>query len=366
VVPYKYLHIVGNEIKFIKPFVQYVNSNFNENEHLFLILNSNGSDASAMESIVNVKVLKPYDSENGNIRKLMFLYKIPSAFFFLFKYFIRYKKVYIHGLFDKKVILFLYLFRVFLNKSYWIIWGGGDLDVPTEKESETVWFKLTCAVKGGFSNYVTYLPGDYEIAKELYGAKGSCHESLMYESNVYKDIVINSIDDDVTRIQVGNSADSANNHMEILEDLKPFKNDNILIYCILSYGEKPWSKGWIDKVMERGESIFGDKFVAITDFMNYEEYLVFLGGIDIAIFAHKKQQGMGNIISLLGLGKKVFLRTDISSWKLFESVGVKVFDVKKIDIDPLGSADIDGNREVMKNFFSKEKYFIQLNKLFEV
>lgn len=42
----------------------------------------------------------------------------------------------------------------------------------------------------------------------------------------------------------------------------------------------------------------------IVDFMDFNEYINFLSTIDIAIFNHKRQQGMGNIITLLGMGKK--------------------------------------------------------------
>lgn len=41
--------------------------------------------------------------------------------------------------------------------------------------------------------------------------------------------------------------------------------------------------------------------------MPFEEYLGLLAKIDIAILNHKRQQAMGNITTLLGLGKKYIL-----------------------------------------------------------
>ena len=38
------------------------------------------------------------------------------------------------------------------------------------------------------------------------------------------------------------------------------------------------------------------------------DYLKILGKIDIAIFNHERQQAVGNITSLLGLGKKVYIK----------------------------------------------------------
>ena len=361
----KNLHIVGNEIKFIKPFINYVNKNFDAEEHLFLILDSSKENAVEMEGFDNVRIAKPYNCDNNVIRKVMLLYKIPISMIVLFYYFRRSKKVHLHGIFDKKVVLFLYAFKFFSAKVYWQMWGGGDLDIPTKAQSNTIWYKITKKVKGSFYGYVSYLPGDYRLAKNLYNCKGKYYESLMYESNTFNEIKLKKQNDDVIRIQVGNSADSANNHLEILKSLKKFKDEKIELYCILSYGEKPWSPGWAQKVIKLGKELFGSKFIPVTDFMCFDEYLEFLGKIDIAIFAHKRQQAMGNTISLLGLGKKVYLRSDITSWELFKDIGVKVFDVNDLAISTLNLHDKEANIKAVKYHFSKEKYYQQLKTLFE-
>jgi dTDP-N-acetylfucosamine:lipid II N-acetylfucosaminyltransferase len=361
----KHLHIVGNELKFIKPFIKYINHNFNGEEHFFLILDSSKEDAVEMIGFDNVKIAKPYSSSNHIFRKMWLLYKIPKSFCLLFYYFFFSKKIYLHGIFDKKVILFLYIFRFFSSKVYWLMWGGGDLDVPTKQLSDTNWYKISEKVKGSFCGYVSYLPGDYTLAEKLYKVKGQYYESLMYESNTFVEIELQEKNDDVTRIQVGNSADCANNHFEIFESLLKYKNENVEIYCILSYGEKPWSVGWTKKVMNRGKELFGAKFIPVTEFMNYDSYIEFLGIIDIAIFAHKRQQAMGNTISLLGLGKKVYLRSDITSWELFNNLGVNVFDVKDVDISKLAEAEKVNNIRLIREHFSKEKYHLQLKTFFE-
>lgn len=52
------------------------------------------------------------------------------------------------------------------------------------------------------------------------------------------------------------------------------------------------------KVIIKGKELFGEKFIPLTEFMTFEKYLEFLGSIDIAIFAHKRQQAMGNTITI--------------------------------------------------------------------
>jgi hypothetical protein len=72
--------------------------------------------------------------------------------------------------------------------------------------------------------------------------------------------------------------------------------------------------------------------------MGFEEYTAYLSDIDLAIFNHKRQQAMGNIIGLLSLGKKVFIRSDISPWPYFKGKGFELFDTKLAwDLSPLSA-----------------------------
>ncbi len=120
----------------------------------------------------------------------------------------------------------------------------------------------------------------------------------------------------------------------------------------------------MQKMIERGKEIFGDKFIPILEFMPFERHLEFLAQIDIAIFNSNRQQAMGNIITLLGLGKKVYMRSNITSWKLFEEIGVKVFDVADINLEPIDKKIAEENRRKIREYFSEENYLKQLKILF--
>jgi len=103
----------------------------------------------------------------------------------------------------------------------------------------------------------------------------------------------------------------------------------------------------------------------LIELMPFEKYLEFLSKIDIAIFGHKRQQAMGNIITLLGLGKKVYMRSDITSWQLFQNIGVKVFDVENIDLELIDEHTKRDNQQKIKKYFSEESYICQLKNIFE-
>lgn len=198
-----------------------------------------------------------------------------------------------------------------------------------------------------------------DLARKWYGAKGEYHECLMYLSNTYKALDVPNTQSDKINIQIGNSADPSNNHIEILDKLLLFKDKNIRIYAPLSYGDKAHAK----KVISKGKELFGDKFIALTGFIPFEEYLQFLGSIDIAIFNHKRQQAMGNTITLLGLGKTVFIRSDTTQWQLFKDKNIEVLNTLSFELNYI--KDLEKNIKNTADYFSKETLIEQYKLLFK-
>jgi hypothetical protein len=128
----------------------------------------------------------------------------------------------------------------------------------------------------------------------------------------------------------------------------------------LSYGNLAHAK----KVIEQGREWFGDKFFPITSFMPFEQYLALLKSVDIAIFNHKRQQAMGNTITLLGLGKTVYMRSDVSQWEFFKRLEVKVFDISKFDKSYMVTENIVANKIIVRDFFSLQMLISQYNEIF--
>ena len=146
------------------------------------------------------------------------------------------------------------------------------------------------------------------------------------------------------RIIIGNSATQENHHLEVFDMLEHLKNEDIKIFCPLSYGDNEYGK----KVAEEGARIFGEKFVPIFDFMNYEEYLKFLSEIKIGIFYNDRQQAMVNIEMMIIMGKKVFIRKNTSMWLEYLSSDLKLFDadqIKDMTIDEFSEFDEDTGKE---------------------
>lgn len=359
----KHLHLFHND-KFIKPYIEFVNENFDKNEHKFLIID--GAREKDIE-IPTDKNVKKYVSKGreykGIIKKVFLILQLPILYLKLFSYCKKSEKIYFHGLFDQRIIIFLYLFKGFLNKSNWIIWGGDLYSYLKRKNKllDRIYYRIDDYVKANFYGYITQIEGDYELAQKWYKAKGKYFDCFMYPSNLYKNIEIISEKKEELHIQIGNSADSSNNHFEILNKLEKFKNKNIKLFCILSYGDKIYA----EKVVKYGEKIFKEKFIPIVNFMPFKEYMEFLSKIDIAIFAHNRQQAFGNIASLLSMKKTIYLKETVTTYETLTKLGLKIKSFNRLEtLEKFEKKILENNKKIIKKVFSKENLIKEWEKIF--
>ena len=342
----KILHIARCD-KFIPPFVLFIKENFNFHEHEFFIMGG-------------ASEVQLHHYKNVHLFKKIFLSKL-KYYFQIFLLMNKTEKIIIHGLFDKKIIKILFFAPWLLKKCHWVIWGG---DLYKYKINNLDWkwklgefFRRPVIKNMGY--LITYIEGDIDLAKKWYGATGTYCECLAYTSNLYKDY--NPIEEnrEVLNIQLGNSASPENHHLEALNKLLPYKAHNICIYVPLSYGSKKYAK----EIIEKGTELFGNKIKFLTEMMPFDEYLIFLGAIDIAIFNHKRQQAMGNTISLLGLGKKVYLRKDTAQWNFFQKKNIATYDINEFSL--LNDMDNEENVYKIKSYFSESNYIDQWFRIFK-
>lgn len=127
-------------------------------------------------------------------------------------------------------------------------------------------------------------------------------------------------------ILIGNSADDTNNHLDVLKYIKNIDLGNSLIYIPLSYAG---GQIYIDYVKNVYKSDFGDKFVPIDHFIPYQEYTQIMASCSVAIFAHERQQAIGNICAAFRKGCKVFLSETSNVYKYYKSLGMTVFSLQR-------------------------------------
>ncbi len=85
------------------------------------------------------------------------------------------------------------------------------------------------------------------------------------------------------------------------------------------------------EVIEYGYKYFGDKFKPILEYINYDKYMEFLTTIDVAVFYHNRQQGVGNILLLSYLCKKVYIKKETGTYNCLNNMGINIYDSNSID-----------------------------------
>jgi hypothetical protein len=345
--PSPVLHIAGCD-KFLPPFIEFIKINFDFSQHQFVLSHGMGSNRVKKEKNI-------FSANPGIIQRLIFYLKFLQKAQ-------KSKIIIMHGLFDPGLIILLAFQPWLLNRCHWAIWGG---DLYDHELGRRAWkwkikefFKKIAIPKIG--HFITHIKGDYELAQQWYGAKGRWHECFMYPSNLFKDYLITPKPHEGINILLGNSATPTNNHLDAMEKLRPFAGESIRIYCPLSYGDAAYA----EQIAQAGQKIFGEKFIALREFMPFEKYLELLAEIDIAVFNHNRQQGMGNITTLLGLGKVVYMRKEITSWTTLEKIGIHIYSIEKLDRLNKNEKGLIENTRLIAEYFSEKKLLLTWSNIF--
>lgn len=339
--------------KFIPAFIDLVHDEFGVDNHFWWL--EGNFEKFPVKNSPHIFRAQPLSktSPTTYIQKIKFIIELHRA-----------DKIILHGLFTMQHVFFLWAMPWLLRKCYWVMWGS-DLYLYKLGAKDWRWKRnefFRRPVIKNIGHLVTYIKGDVELARQWYGAKGEYVECLMYPSNLYKEYELSSKKDSRLTILLGNSADPTNNHSEVLQELAQFKDKDIKVITPLSYGDQNYAQ----QIAQEGERLLGDKYQALTEFMPFDEYLKILAEVDVAIFNHRRQQAMGNTITLLGLGKKVYMRSDTTQWQFFGELGVEVADINCLE-DTLFVNEFASsvpNKEKIKTYFSKKNVLKQLGHIF--
>ncbi|MGF1943687.1 TDP-N-acetylfucosamine:lipid II N-acetylfucosaminyltransferase [Enterococcus casseliflavus] len=347
------VHIFPFE-KFTENFIEFIDRNFITEDHLFILYGDYDIDSSYVKKYPNIKIY--------NKRKL-------------FEYYMILKKsdaIIIHSFFlTKEILLLLNLSRSFCEKTAWVIWGGDLLDLRKKtnkriKSRITYWFKEMLIKK--LKAVIVLVDKDWENFKETFHIDKK-HFTAVYGNGRVFDL-ISTIDikkKSVKKINIllGNSATATNNHIESMKYLEKFRNEDIMLYIPLSYGDENYRR----EIIEYSQIHFPNKVVPIVDMMKYEDYLEFLSGMDIAIFNNNRQQALGNIRAAVYFKCKLFLRLESELSQYFESKLIfnSVKDIEEMSFEQFVDFN-DQSAELNKNFIISEldskKAVSQWNKIF--
>ena len=295
---YKYVHVMHND-KFNKSFVDFLNKNFDNNEHMILCQKLFPDEPPrAFPKGNNVYEWATLDNINFNTKNI--------------------KKIIFHEL-RPDYVDFLYQNKELLSKSFWTVWGG-DLYWPPRDEKNDF-------VRSNLKGYLCSIDKEYALNK--YHMKGDFYEVHYPFSTVFNKNhkIKKRLKDEPVIIQVGKSGEPSN--LEVFDFLAKFKNENIKIRSTLSYCTR--SNDDKEKILKKGFEIFGDKFEPLLDFLPPEDYTKYVSQNDILILNSDKQEGVGNVILHLIHGAKIYVKSSISTFKYFNNKNVKIFDAYELN-----------------------------------
>ena len=261
-----------------------------------------------------------------------------------------------------------------ISKSTWIVWGG-DVFIYKKKNDSLKNRFYECLRKRiipWFPEIAAFVEQDAREAISVYNSNAQ-YIQILYPIPVNLDFLVGLESKKSTRrtknILIGNSADTSNNHLEMLELLSEFSVEDVKVYCPLSYNGNP---NYINTVVNKGKEIFKEKFIPILSMIPTEDYAIFLNEIDVVVMNHRRQQGLGNIIPLLYLGKKVFVRSDASSFSFLVEAGCIIFDTCSMNksnfasLISIESSSVETNKKVVEKMMSPSYYAQLWNNLFNL
>lgn len=132
-------------------------------------------------------------------------------------------------------------------------------------------------------------------------------------------------------ILLGNSAALTNNHLDLLELLSSLNIERgRKVICPLSYGSHRVKKS----VTKKGKELFGDDFIAINEFMPFNEYSALIMSCSHIVMGHKRQQGAGNIAQGLASGARVIMNDESVLLLRYRRLGFIVHSLTELKENP--------------------------------
>ncbi|MFT6849650.1 MAG: dTDP-N-acetylfucosamine:lipid II N-acetylfucosaminyltransferase [Sphingobacteriales bacterium] len=171
-----------------------------------------------------------------------------------------------------------------------------------------------------------------------------------------------------SNILLGNSAYFTNNHLEAFEILKKLPLNNKNIITPLSYGKGDYQR----KILSIGKKELPYNFAPLVKFMPIQEYNNYILQCGIVVMNQYRQQAVGNIMTMLWHGAKVYLDERNSLYSYLKRIGIVVFSVKK-DLLPenpnaltLLPVEIQSaNREILRTQIGEKHLLNQLQAGFD-
>lgn len=375
----KYLHVLTAYT--IKPqnIMEFINKNFNIENHFFLILADekyvlkNNPQLIAFDNIVFVPAINK--SKKSRFIRAKYLYRVFS----------KAENIVWHsflGLKGLQLLLVTYLFR---KKIIWIEHG---LDLyywqwkPHNIKNKIAYY-LVNKIRQECKNYgVTLLHDKNEIIQRY---RYRNENDIFFLPTPFNEKAIEVLKDFVdkkeikgngktTKILVGIDGLKINRHYSIIKRLEHYKSERIACFLPMNYAlgyeyGLTNSRKYSTEVIEYGNRVLEKPVIELKkSSVDLNTYFKLLDSMDIAIFNFQRPIYLDMLFYLLYLEKKVYLSSESVVYKSLSEIGLKLFDIEDIGKESfeeiIKTEDLASNRKIIDKITSNEYIQIYWKKCF--
>lgn len=322
----RFLHIIPPSKRMMDTYIRMLRDNFETDEHHFYFINECPDSEKSLFDYGNVQQM----TGNSKVEKMKHLYKaLKEADIVLW-----------HGfIYPGRFMLFLAANPQFLKKSVWVVWGIDLYNWERQNDSlhNRVINMLNRYCRCHLKAVVTLLEPDRKYYQENFTSKIPCYvvpypisKESFEAMDIYRDWKPRR--NGVMYVQVAHNAHTFNNHMEILESLVPYAEENMRLFLPMSYGND-WHTSndqYGKKIQDFVKEHFPKKARILERLMPQLKYTEFLWNMDVAIFNAERQNALGNILKLLYMGNKVYLTPNGPLYTFFKEKNIEIYSTKDI------------------------------------
>lgn len=207
-------------------------------------------------------------------------------------------------------------------------------------------------------------PYEYELIKQFRNEFRAAPLDFYYGSTSFfvPEQPFLEIEHDKKDILIGNSADPANNHLDVLDLLKnvDMPEDARLIIPLSYYN----SVDYISTIEKEANNVAPGRVLILRKFLPLNEYINLISRCKVAIFAHERQQATDNIFMQLLYGARVYMSETSLAYHYLKDLGINVYslqnDLNLINFE-LKDDEIITNRRIISNHYSSSKLIKRIN-----
>ena len=115
-------------------------------------------------------------------------------------------------------------------------------------------------------------------------------------------------------------------------------------------------------IEKKGKHLFGEKFVALRDYLDRDTYYNLMDKTNVAVMFHNRGQAGGNVLAFLKKGVKVYMKDESSIYQYLNDLGLTLHranEIRKENFNsfrkPESEADKLRNLEIMNSTIGDER-----------